>query len=370
MDYRYEKEADGESIPGSGQGAGCQPADPGDSARSVSSGCAADRVCTEVPIESSRSQPDSKKSVGRLRGQQSTQGVRKIDGDSTVASGVHSQAVAEGRHTRIRIGMKTVASVVEKGGTGKSTTTVNLAFDLLKRGFRVAVGDLDRQGNTSFSLRKYKCGLKATQLFDGIDAATIKKTGLKLEDKKSPALVLIEGDKSILAVDDRPLKGLIANLKKSIQALDDEGYDFFLLDTPPGLGSRVLAALFTSDYAYSPIRLDLYSYMGFDLTRDIITQAQAGKAGIPGNSKLVYLGMIANQVNARSVTQEEIRQLIIKKYGNLLAPVSISLRDSISEATTRGLPIWELPQTAARPAVKELRGFADYILKSMNLEVK
>ena len=63
--------------------------------------------------------------------------------------------------------MKTLVTAIQKGGQGKTFATCHLAFDFLERGLRVAVIDLDTQGNASFTLSAYQSGYLASQLFTG-----------------------------------------------------------------------------------------------------------------------------------------------------------------------------------------------------------
>ena len=63
--------------------------------------------------------------------------------------------------------MKTLVTAIQKGGQGKTFATCHLAFDFQERGLRVAVIDLDTQGNASFTLSAHQSGYLASQLFSG-----------------------------------------------------------------------------------------------------------------------------------------------------------------------------------------------------------
>ena len=76
--------------------------------------------------------------------------------------------------------MKTLVTANQKGGVGKTSTLVHLAFDFLERGLRVAVIDLDTQANASFTLQQFQSGYLASQMFSE------NGTGLRAWFKKAP----------------------------------------------------------------------------------------------------------------------------------------------------------------------------------------
>src|SRR5690606_31768083 len=100
-----------------------------------------------------------------------TRGVRANNGGSARTSSLHRQEVGRGRQEK-EIGtevMKTLVTAIQKGGQGKTFATCHLAFDFQERGLRVAVIDLDTQGNASFTLAAHQSGYLSSQLFSGDD---------------------------------------------------------------------------------------------------------------------------------------------------------------------------------------------------------
>ena len=89
---------------------------------------------------------------------------------SAVLPGTRPSSSGSGKRTqrgnRIQV-MKTLVTAIQKGGQGKTFATCHPAFDFLERGLRVAVIDLDTQGNASFTLSQYQSGYAASQLFSG-----------------------------------------------------------------------------------------------------------------------------------------------------------------------------------------------------------
>ena len=97
--------------------------------------------------------------------------------------------------------MKTLVVANQKGGVGKTSTLVHLAFDFLERGLKVVVIDLDTQANASYTLQSFRSGLVASELFAGIPSGThhsrnrpmMWSTRMPPECRRMPATMLRNG---------------------------------------------------------------------------------------------------------------------------------------------------------------------------------
>lgn len=248
--------------------------------------------------------------------------------------------------------MKTLVVANQKGGVGKTALVVGLAWDFAQKGKKVAVIDLDVQGNCSFTLGSCRQEKKASSIL-------LEKT-----NSLSPAdsgITLFPGDNKLQSVE-RADAGMIAiNLRQGLQSMAAAGYEVCFLDSPAAFGVRFMAGLLAADYVLAPIELEAYSIQG--IKQLVATFGNARKT----NPKLKFLGMLANKVDARNPRHREHLTQLRGAYTELLLPVTVGLRASIAESLVSGKPVWENKKTAARPAVKEMRAVADYVYARMGL---
>jgi hypothetical protein len=90
--------------------------------------------------------------------------------------------------------MKTLVVANQKGGVGKTSTLVHLAFDFLERGLKVVVIDLDTQANASYTLQSFRSGLVASELFADVPSDSWPQTAIDFTDPNSPRMMLIASD--------------------------------------------------------------------------------------------------------------------------------------------------------------------------------
>lgn len=254
--------------------------------------------------------------------------------------------------------MKTMVVAQQKGGVGKTSSLVHIAFDFLERGLRVAVIDLDTQGNASFTLQDFRSGYLASQMFDK-DGDHLRNWFVDLPDE--PLMRLIESDAVLANMEKRSLTAAAAVFKENIQALADCGFDVVLIDTAPALGVSLAAALYAADSVLSPIELEAYSIQG--IKKMLTTVANVRKL----NTKLKFLGMVPSKVDARNPRHVRHLHELRTAYPQLMIPAAIGLRSSIADALASGIPVWKIKKTAARKATQEVRALAAYVFEKMEI---
>nr|AAX19280.1 IncC-like protein [Sinorhizobium meliloti] len=245
--------------------------------------------------------------------------------------------------------MKTVTIANQKGGVGKTTLACHLAFHLRDLGRRVLFVDLDNQGNASSTLKSAASGCKATALFhDDHPALPEPREGI----------TLIEADPSLTDLE-RQNPQVINAFRHNLQAISGN-YDFAVIDTPPTLGLRMTAALIQSDYVVCPIELDSYSIQGITMMLQTIFGVRDKY-----NPKLSFLGMLPSRFNSHSPAAKANLSELLSSFAHFTIPAKLSNRSAIPEALGQGVPVWEIPKTAAREAGKELKGVLDQITAKM-----
>lgn len=252
--------------------------------------------------------------------------------------------------------MKTLVTAIQKGGQGKTFATCHLAFDFFERGLRVAVIDLDTQGNASFTLSAYQSGYLASQLFTS-DTDELRNW---FDKREGESLALIAADAHLANLDKMELSQAAAALRTSVDALG-EFFDVCLIDTAPSLGVAMTAAVLAADYMLSPIEMEAYSLQGMKKMVAVISNLRKQ------NPKLRFLGMVPNKVDARKPRHVNNLATLQQAYPQLILPFSIGARDSIAEALGEKMPVWRMKKTAARKATQEVRALADYVFKKMEI---
>ena len=254
--------------------------------------------------------------------------------------------------------MKTLVVAQQKGGVGKTSSLVHLAFDFFERGLRVCVIDLDTQGNASFTLQDYGSGYLASHMFDQ-DGDALRASFSDLPS--GPLLRLIESDPLLANMEKRSLTDAAAAFRENVAALADSGFDVVLIDTAPALGVSLAAALYAADSVLSPIELEAYSIQG--IKKMLTTIANVRKM----NAKLKFLGMVPSKVDARNPRHVRHLQELQTAYPKLMIPAAIGLRSSIADALASGVPVWKIKKTAARKATTEVRALAEFVFENMEI---
>lgn len=186
----------------------------------------------------------------------------------------------------------------QKGGTGKTTTSLFLAYGLAERGKHVLVVDLDQQADTTFSLSH------------GKDYSASGKTSYELLTHQKQAqecivpinlfIDLIPASSQLAALDIALIKNNMYRADLLKDAIDPikSNYDFILIDTPPALSVVVTNALTVSDRVLIPVQADLFSIKGLaDLTKTL--------QKVP-NPNLDVMGILITRFNPRTVYSKAV----------------------------------------------------------------
>lgn len=235
--------------------------------------------------------------------------------------------------------MKTIAIANQKGGVGKTAVACHLAFHLRDAGHKVLFIDLDPQGNASSTLK--------ASAVPNVDAAALFADDL-IELTVRDGITLL-GANAALADLERADPKVIGHFREHMTAWS-AAFDFAIIDTAPTLGLRMSAALIVADFVLCPIELESYSIQG--ITNMLQTVFGIRERFNPG---LTFLGMLPNRFNAHSNSQKANLDQLIKSYAHLMIAARIGNRSSIPEALGAGVPVWELPKTAAREAAREMK---------------
>lgn len=260
--------------------------------------------------------------------------------------------------------MKTVAIATQKGGEGKTTTAVHLAFAAAEQGKRVLFVDFDTQGNSTLVFTGDNLHGHVNPEY--MTVSDLFLTGGEPQAKPFNALENID----IIAPD----KKLEEYIYGAVDFEADEiyapnwvlshffnDYDLCIIDTPPARG-QVLAALLTaSDYVISPMTLDSFSMAG---TADLLSTIDEIKQH--SNTKLKHMGIVPNKVNTRSKMEKNTLQGLRDAYAALITPYAFTDRYAVKMAMAYRKPVWRGANGSShRAAAAEWKNNCATILKEI-----
>ena len=233
---------------------------------------------------------------------------------------------------------KIIAVVNQKGGVGKTTSTVNISASLGEKGKKVLLVDIDPQGNATSGLGISKRGLSASscELLLGENGNGEKVTAadciVKTEFKGLsviPSSIDLAGTEVRLV--DLPRRE--ARLKEALGAVRSE-YDFILIDCPPSLGLITLNALVAADTFLVPIQCEYFALEGLSQLMATVRQIKRlynQYIDLEG----VLLTMYDSRLNLTNQVVAEVKKYFPKKIYRSPIPRSVRL----SEAPSFGQPI-------------------------------
>ena len=162
---------------------------------------------------------------------------------------------------------KVISLVNQKGGVGKTTTSINLSASLAFLGKKVLLIDLDPQGNTTTGVGINKGDIDLSVYDVLINKCSTKDAMIKTKYKKLyvlPATINLAGLDIELLEKSQSEPGFAkgAQLKYHLKELEDENFDFIIIDCPPSLGLITTNALTASDSVIIPVQCEFFALEG------------------------------------------------------------------------------------------------------------
>ncbi len=240
----------------------------------------------------------------------------------------------------------------QKGGVGKTTTSLALATGFMSKGFKALAVDMDPQANLSFGLGgdtedgptvydlmrgdvHPRFAIQRTSHVDLI-ASNILLSGVELEFTRTGREYL---------------------LREAIRPLRDK-YDYIVIDTPPALSILTVNAFAASDYVIIPMLADIFSLQGIAQLSDTILRLRQAC-----NTDLVVGGILLSKYDGRTVLGKRIREtaeMVAGQVGTRLYKTTICNSIAVPESQTNQVSMYEY--APRNPAVRDYMSFIQELL--------
>ena len=253
---------------------------------------------------------------------------------------------------------RVIAIANQKGGVGKTTTTINLSACLAELGKKVLVIDTDPQGNATSGLGLEKDQCENTVYDLVLDQCSIKECMYPVEQLKTLTVIPSNVD---LAGAEIELLGIADKeyiLKNAVDYVKDD-YDFVLIDCPPSLNMLTINAMTTADTVLVPIQCEYYALEGISQLIHTIDLVQERL-----NSKLKIEGVVFTMYDARTNLSSDVVDTVKNNLNATVYQTIIPRNVRLAEAPSHGLPInlYDTKSTGAesyRNLAKEIIGRKD-----------
>lgn len=228
--------------------------------------------------------------------------------------------------------MTTIAVLNQKGGVGKTTTVVNLASYLGKRGKRVLIVDFDPQGNASSGLGIDKRNLEHS-VYDLI-VGDVELIDVVHETGYENIYIIPTNEQ--LAGAEVELASAMGRELKLRQAMKNIDMDYILIDCPPSLGLLTINALVAADSVLIPVQCEYYALEGLTQLVDVIQRVRE-----TFQPSLNILGVLLTMADSRTSLADQVAEEVRKHFKELVFKTVIPRNVRLAEAPSHGKPISE-----------------------------
>ncbi|MGC3959016.1 MAG: ParA family protein [Verrucomicrobiota bacterium] len=256
--------------------------------------------------------------------------------------------------------MKVIAVANQKGGVGKTTTSVNLAACLAAAGKRVLLFDLDPQANATSGVGVEK--IEGASAYRPLFGEGPLQEKIKATPFERLSLIPSEVDLCGADVELARSENHLMRLKLALQPIRDaENFDLILIDCPPSLGILTLNAFAATDGVFVPLQCEYYALEGISMMSKVLGQLR--DAGV--NPALDISGVVMTMFDARTKLSNEVVSEVRNLLGERVFETVIPRSTKLAEAPSFGKPIIHYDKYSASAAAYEV--LAGEVMKRLAL---
>ena len=226
---------------------------------------------------------------------------------------------------------KVIAMANQKGGVGKTTTSINLSTSLASLGQRVLLVDCDSQGNATSGL-----GLNRSTINRSVYDVLVNNLNPRYALQMTPyGVTILPASINLAAVEVElaNLKFRETKLRTALDTLRNE-YDYIIIDCPPALGLLTINAMTAVDAVIIPMQCEFYAMEGL---AQLLKTIEIIKNEL--NPMLFIEGIVMTMFDGRSKHNKEVIEEVRENLGNLVYQTVIPRAIKVSEAASYGVPI-------------------------------
>ena len=258
---------------------------------------------------------------------------------------------------------RVIAVANQKGGVGKTTTTINLAAGLVELGQRILVIDLDPQANASSGLgvdQEPGASIYGALVGDDNILDRIQSTCVERLD-----LIPSELDLAGSEVEVARSENYLAQLRRAMAPIiNGNSYDYIIIDCPPSLGILTMNALAAADALLIPIQCEYYALEGLSVIHKLVQQLNESGA----NRNLGIDGIVMTMFDARTRLSTDVIKEVNRHFGDHIYNTIIPRNVRLSEAPSFGRPITTYDSHSA--GAKAYRSLAREFLAKAGVDVE
>jgi len=225
-----------------------------------------------------------------------------------------------------------IAVTNQKGGVGKTTSSINIAFYLAKAGKKTLLVDFDPQGNATSGLGIDKSELDATMAEVVTGQKKLAEVIIPTEFKNlslAPTMpTLANTEVEIAQAEHR-----FSRLKYAIEALNTD-YEYIIIDCPPSLSLLTVNALIAAKYVLLPVQAEFYALEGLGQLLETMKLVRKNL-----NPTLDLIGVLPTMVDSRTSLSNQVLSEIAKHFPAKVFKTTIPRNVRLAEAPSHGVPI-------------------------------
>jgi chromosome partitioning protein len=236
-----------------------------------------------------------------------------------------------------------LAVVNQKGGVGKTTTSVNLAAALAQSGRRVLLVDLDPQGNATMGSGVDKRNAARTVYHVLLGLSELAGARVRVE-KGGFDLVPANRELAGAEIELVDLSGRETRLKAALERVLDD-YDFVLLDCPPSLSLLTVNALTAAQRVLIPMQCEYYALEGLS---DLVATIKRVRSNL--NPQLEIAGLLRTMYDPRNTLSQQVSQQLEEHFGDKVYRTLVPRNVRLAEAPSYGVPavLWDAGSKGAQ----------------------